>query len=86
MLTDSLWIGFSKNWFIIDYLLQESSSIHLNLVITFLLGNYSVESRLSRIVVFGIDTRQGSKLLKFLPPHLTFVAQICACIIHESLD
>jgi hypothetical protein len=41
---------------------------------------------LSRIVVFGIDTRQGSKLLKVVPPHLTLVAQICACIIDESLD
>ncbi len=55
-----------------------------NLVITFLFG--SVESWLSRIVVFGIDTRQGSKLFKFFPPHLTLVAWICACIIDGSLD
>ncbi len=81
-----VWIGFLKNWFIIDYILQESSSIHPNLVITFLLGNYSVESWLSQIVVFGIDMRQCSELLKFLRPHLTFVAQICACIIDGSLD
>ena len=61
-------------------------SIHPNLVITFLLGNYSVESWLSQIAVFGIDTRQGSELLKVLPPYLTLVAQICACIIDGSLD
>jgi hypothetical protein len=30
--------------------------------------------------------RQGSKLFKFAPPHLTLVAWICACIIDGSLD
>jgi hypothetical protein len=39
-----VWIGFLKNWFIIGYLFQKSSSIHPNLVITLLFGNYSVES------------------------------------------
>ena len=38
------------------------------------------------MVVFGIDTRQGNKLFKFAPPHLTLVAWICACIIDGSLD
>ncbi len=61
-------------------------SIHPNLVITFLLGNYSVESWLSWIAVFGIDTRQDRKLFKFYPTHLTLVAWICAWIINGSLD
>jgi hypothetical protein len=37
-------------------------------------------------VVFGIGTRQGCKLFKVVPPHLILVAQICVCIIIESLE
>jgi hypothetical protein len=39
------------------------------------------ESQLWQIVVFGIDTRQGCKLFKVVPPHLILVAWICVCII-----
>ncbi len=69
----------------IGYLLKDFSSSHPNLVITFLFSNYSV-SQLSQIVVFGIDTRQGCKLFKVVPPHLILVAWICVCIIIGSLD
>ncbi len=44
------------------------------------------ESQLLQIVVFGIDTRQGCKLFKVVPPHLILVAWICVCIIIGSLD
>ncbi len=46
----------------------------------------SCESQLLQIVVFGIDTRQGYKLFKVVPPHLILVAWICVCIIIGSFD
>ncbi len=71
----------SVDWSSVNF--EKFFSIHPNLVITFLFGSYSVESWLSQIVVFSIDTRQGSKLFKFFPPNLTLVAWICACIINS---
>ncbi len=39
-----------------------------------------------QIGLFSIGMRQGCKLFKVVPPHLTLVAWICVCIIIGSLD
>ncbi len=60
----SSYYSSSSSWLFISYLLQDFSSSHPNLVISFLFGNYSVESIVANSCIWhwhktGLQTFQG---------------------------